>query len=93
VNTATSSGGDAAVDYSASISPPQDQPRTHRLFGAHMNSVVTYQNATTAWILTDDFLSRMSSTVYQRFAGGGHFAGVKVIRGYTDLSKKAEEKG
>lgn len=92
VDTTTSSGGDATVDYSTSISPPQDQPRTHRLFGAHMNSVVTYQNATTAWILTDDFLSRMSSTVYQRFAGGGHFAGVKVIRGYADLSKKAEEK-
>lgn len=87
-----SSAEDSAVDYSTSISPPQGQPRTHRLFGAHMNSVVTYQNATTAWILTDDFLSRMSSTVYQRFAGGGHFAGVKVIRGYTDLSKKAEEK-
>ncbi|OCL13588.1 DDHD-domain-containing protein [Glonium stellatum] len=88
----TSSSEDAPAEHVNNVSPPQDQPSTHRLFGAHMNSVVTYQNATTAWILTDDFLSRMSSTVYQRFAGGGHFAGVKLIRGYTDSSKKLEEK-
>ncbi|KAI9685852.1 MAG: hypothetical protein M1822_004130 [Bathelium mastoideum] len=66
----------------------QSQTKTHRLFGAHMNSMVTYQDATTAWMLTDDFMSRMSSNMYERFAGGGHFAGVKVIRGYSDLSKK-----
>ena len=66
----------------------QSQTKTHRLFGAHMNSVVTYQDATIAWVLTDDFLSRMSSTMYERFAGGGHFAGVKMIRGYSSLSKK-----
>ena len=58
-----------------------------------MNSVVTYQDSTTAWILTDDFLSRMSSTMYERFAGGGHFAGVKAIRGYTGpVKKNAAEK-
>ena len=61
---------------------------THRLFGPYSHSVVTYQDATTAWILTDDFLSRMSSTVYQRFAGGSHFAGIKVTRGYLDPSKR-----
>ncbi|KAF2835593.1 DDHD-domain-containing protein [Patellaria atrata CBS 101060] len=66
--------------------------KTHRLFGAHMNSVVTYQDAATAWLLTDDFLSRMSSTMYQRFAGGGHFAGVKLMRGYVDFSKKTDGK-
>ncbi|KAK4991469.1 hypothetical protein LTR50_001861 [Elasticomyces elasticus] len=65
---------------------------THRLFGAHMNSVVTYQDGTTAWLLTDDFMSRMSSSMYQRFAGGGHFAGMKVIRGYTDPLIKPEGK-
>ncbi|KAI9699586.1 MAG: hypothetical protein M1820_007085 [Bogoriella megaspora] len=63
--------------------------KTHRLFGAHMNSLVTYQDSTTAWLLTDDFLSRMSSTMYERFAGGGHFAGVKLIRGFTESVKKA----
>ncbi|KAF2147254.1 uncharacterized protein K452DRAFT_4209 [Aplosporella prunicola CBS 121167] len=69
----------------------QENPKTHRLFGAHMNSVVTYQDATTAWLLTDDFLSRMSSTMYQRFAGGGHFAGVKLIRGFVDLKSEREK--
>ncbi|EMC95971.1 hypothetical protein BAUCODRAFT_70900 [Baudoinia panamericana UAMH 10762] len=61
---------------------------THRLFGAHMNSVVTYQDATTAWLLTDDFLSRMNYSVYQRFAGGGHFAGMRMTRGYINPSQK-----
>lgn len=68
------------------------QLQTQRLFGSYMNSVVTYQDATVAWLLTDDFLSRMSSTVYQRFAGGGHLGGVKVVRGYTEASKPKEKK-
>ncbi|KAF4551441.1 DDHD domain-containing protein 2 [Elsinoe fawcettii] len=66
--------------------------RTHRLFGPYSNSVVTYQDATTAYILTDDFMSRMSSTVYGRFAGGSHFAGMKVTRGYVDTGKRVEVK-
>lgn len=66
--------------------------QTQRLFGTYMNSVVTYQDATVAWLLTDDFLSRMSSTVYQRFAGGGHLGGVKVVRGYSESSKGKEKK-
>lgn len=66
--------------------------QTQRLFGTYMNSVVTYQDATTAWILTDDLLSRMSSTVYQRFAGGGHLGGVKVVRGFSEASKAKEDK-
>ncbi|KAF2228031.1 DDHD domain-containing protein [Elsinoe ampelina] len=66
--------------------------RTHRLFGPYSNSVVTYQDATTAYILTDDFMSRMSSTVYGRFAGGSHFAGMKVTRGHVDTAKKVEVK-
>ncbi|KAF2155080.1 DDHD-domain-containing protein [Myriangium duriaei CBS 260.36] len=65
---------------------------THRLFGPYSNSMVTYQDATTAWILTDDFMSRMSGTVYQRFAGGSHFAGMKVTRGYVDSAKKGDTK-
>ena len=79
---------------------PKDEPsipvkfelQTQRLFGAYMNSVVTYQDATTAWLLTDDFLSRMSSTVYQRFAGGGHLGGVKVVRGYSEANNSKETK-
>ena len=57
-----------------------------------MNSVVTYQDATTAWLITDDFLSRMNYTMYQRFAGGGHFGGVKLTRGYERPAKKPESK-
>ena len=57
-----------------------------------MNSMVTYQDATTAFIVTDDLLSRMSGTVYERFAGGAHFAGVKVVRGYNEQVKKTNLK-
>lgn len=82
------------------IEKPKEEPsipkkfelQTQRLFGAYMNSVVTYQDATTAWLLTDDFLSRMSSTVYQRFAGGGHLGGVRVLRGYSEADKTKETK-
>ena len=75
-----------AKDGKESI-PQKFELHTQRLFGAYMNSVVTYQDKTTAWLLTDDFLSRMSSTVYQRFAGGGHLGGVKVVRGYSEQNK------
>ena len=68
------------------------QLQTQRLFGQYMNSVVTYQDANVAWILTDDFLSRMSSTVYQRFAGGGHLGGVKVVRGYAEAKSVKDTK-
>ncbi len=65
----------------------QRQLKTHRLFGTYMNTAVTYQNGTTAWLLSDDFLSRMSSTVYERFAGGGHLGGTKMIRGFHEPGK------
>lgn len=71
---------------------PKFQLQTHRLFGTYMNTVVTYQDATVAWLLTDDFLSRMSSTVYQRFAGGGHLGGMKLVRGYTENIHGKESK-
>ncbi|KZF20128.1 DDHD-domain-containing protein [Xylona heveae TC161] len=71
---------------------PANQLHTHRLFGTYMNSVVTYQDDRTAWLLSDDFMSRMSSSMYQRFAGGGHLGGVKVIRGYSEPGKVKELK-
>ncbi|KAF1963737.1 DDHD-domain-containing protein [Byssothecium circinans] len=89
---------DAEASTSASTSdeksstPPDDSSRTYRLFGSHMNSVVTYQDDTTAWILTDDMWSRMGSTLYQRFAGAAHYAGTKYVRGYTDPTKKKDAK-
>jgi hypothetical protein len=67
---------------------PENVQRTFRLFGAHMNSVVTYQDETTAWIMTDDFLSGMRGTMYESFGGGAHYAGVKVVRGCNNSIKK-----
>jgi hypothetical protein len=46
-----------------------------------MNSTVTYQDSTVAWLNYDDFMSRVSSTVYQRFGAVG---GTKVVRGYVE---------
>jgi len=63
------------------------QPQTHRLFGSYMNSIVTYQDDTVAWLSDDSIVSRMSTTVYQRFAGGGYMSGVKIVRGYTKDDK------
>lgn len=82
----TSSGENAATPNA-----PAETPRTHRLFGAHMNSTVTFQDETTAWLLTDDMWARMGSTLYQRFAGGAHYAGYKYIRGYTDPEEKKKQ--
>jgi hypothetical protein len=62
---------------------------TYRLFGAYMNSSVTYQDGTTAWLTADDFMSRMSSTVYGRFGGLG---GTKLVRGFTESGKGDDEK-
>lgn len=56
-------------------------PNSYRLFGAHMNTTVTYQDDTVAYLATDDFLSRVSNTVYGRFVGYG---GTKVVRGWSD---------
>lgn len=85
---------DASATKDASKADPQGPTTlpTHRLFGSHMNSVVAYQDETSAWLLSDDFISRMSSSVYQRFAGGAHRSGTKVMRGYQDLSKKKAAK-
>ncbi len=73
---------------SSTSTAPAPSPRSYRLFGAYMNSTVTYQDETTAWLLTDDAWTRMNSTLYERFAGGAHYAGLKYIRGYTDTSDK-----
>jgi hypothetical protein len=71
---------------------PQHQPQTYRLFGGYMNSVVTYQDSSTAWLSSDSMLSWVTSTVYERFAGGGYMGGVKLVRGYTEPKNSKEEK-
>lgn len=71
---------------------PVHQPQTYRLFGTYMNSVVTYQDNTVAWLSSDGIMSKFSSTVYQRFAGGGYMSGVKIVRGYTEPGKSSDVK-
>ena len=84
--------GSAHVPESVDTDENEQLPNNHRLFGTHMNSVVTYQDEKTAWLLTDDFMSRMNFSMYRRFAGGGHFAGVKLTRGYVSPGKKTDSK-
>ncbi len=66
----------------ADSSKPEQAPNSYRLFGTHMNTTVSYQDSHTAWLATDDFMSRMSSTLagYGRFGG---FSGTKVVRGFS----------
>lgn len=77
----------AQADQSLKVMGPAPQPSTNRLFGAWMNSIATYQDSTTAWLNSDGVLSWVTSTVYERFAGGGFLSGVKVVRGYTEPGK------
>ncbi|KAL2162451.1 hypothetical protein VTH06DRAFT_7364 [Thermothelomyces fergusii] len=81
--------GDAAKKEPPAL---QHQPQTYRLFGNYMNSVVTYQDSNTAWLSSDGVLSWVTSTVYEKFAGGGYMSGVKLVRGYTEPKKSKEEK-
>lgn len=74
------------------VSTTQHQPQTQRLFGAHLNSIVTYQDSSVAWLSSEGVLSWVTSTVYERFAGGGYMSGIKLVRGYTEASKAKEEK-
>ena len=72
--------------------PPKESLKSQRLFGPYSNAIVTYVDANTAWLVTDDLMSRMSSTVYAQFGGGGHFGGTKLTRGYTELGKPKDGK-
>jgi hypothetical protein len=84
---------EAQDDASKKVPPaPHHQPQTYRLFGGYMNSVVTYQDSTTAWLSSEGMLSWVTSTVYERFAGGGYMSGVKLVRGYAEPKKAKEEK-
>lgn len=74
-----SGGGNGAT---SGTEPPQ-----YRLFGAYMNRIVVYQDASTAWVNTDDFMSRVSTTVYQKLGG---VPGTKVVRGLTESRRPRE---
>lgn len=83
---------------SSSLSTPSAQPQSYRLFGTYMNNLATYQDASTAWLSSDSMLSWVTSSVYERFAGGGYMSGVKLTRGFSespqakDKDTKAKEK-
>lgn len=70
----------------ASTATPSGTPQ-YRLFGAYMNNIVTYQDESTALLTTDDFMSRMSTTVYQTL---GRTSGNKVVRGYGEARRPRE---
>ncbi|KAK1141374.1 hypothetical protein N8T08_009165 [Aspergillus melleus] len=59
--------------------------RNYRLFGAYMKSIVTYQDHTAALITNDDFMSRVSTTVYQKLGG---VPGTKLVRGFMETGKE-----
>lgn len=68
------------------------QQITWRLFGAYMNSFVVYADAQSAWLMTDDFYGKLSSSLYQRISSGQHMGGIKLVRGYSEPSKFTPEK-
>ncbi|KAL2859949.1 DDHD family phospholipase [Aspergillus lucknowensis] len=63
------------------------EARKYRLFGSYMNSIVTYQDSTTALLTGDDFMSRVSTTVYQTLGG---VAGTRLVRGFTETKRQNE---
>lgn len=69
----------------ADTNKSEQAPNSYRLFGIHMNTTVSYQDSNTAWLASDDFMSRMSNTLvgYGRFGG---FSGTKVVRGFSQTS-------
>lgn len=87
----------SAEQKSASGAPPPSKNAkgpappllTHRLFGSYMNHTATYQDTSTVWILSDDFMSKVSSAMLQRFVGG---SGTRYIRGYAEVLKKKSPK-
>ncbi|KAJ6103253.1 hypothetical protein N7486_005680 [Penicillium sp. IBT 16267x] len=93
-----SHGSQPDLGPSSNQEPPKPIPQTtgnesssgptsdsqYRLFGAYMNRIVVYQDASTAWINTDDFMSRVSTTVYQTLGG---VPGTKVVRGLVELRR------
>lgn len=75
----------------AQSSSSNPQPEPYRLFGPYMNSTVTFEDSTTAWLASDTMLSWVTSSVYERFAGGGYMSGIKLIRGYSEPNKKQDK--
>ncbi|KAI1372953.1 DDHD domain-containing protein [Hypoxylon crocopeplum] len=92
LKAAAKSQADGPLKPTASQPATQHQPQTYRLFGTYMNSVATYQDSTTAWLSSESVFSWVTSTVYQKFAGGGYMNGIKLVRGYSEPGKSKEGK-
>lgn len=93
--SSSSTTGSGAQDKSKpkpSPTAPTFHPESHRLFGQYMSHVATYQDESTAWLSTDSMLSWVTSTMYERFSGGGYMSGVKVVRGYSEPKKAKDDK-
>jgi hypothetical protein len=52
-----------------------------------MNNIVTYQDSTIALLTSDDFMSRVSKTVYQTLGG---VPGTRLVRGFSEMKKYNE---
>ncbi|KAB8232358.1 DDHD domain-containing protein [Aspergillus alliaceus] len=66
---------------------PANGAHSYRLFGAYMNSLVTYQDSSTALLVNDDFMSRVSTTVYQKLGG---VPGTRLVRGFAEINRQRE---
>lgn len=75
-----------AQSGNGSTAHPMD-PQQYRLFGTYMNRTVAYQDSSTAWLTADDFMSRVSTTVYQKLGG---VPGTKVVRGLVEPRRAKE---
>lgn len=73
--------GKASRNPAESVKMSGAQSRSHRLFGAYMNSIAYYHDSVGASLKYDDFVSRMSTTVYESLGGVG---GIKVVRGFQE---------
>ncbi|KAI1639941.1 DDHD domain-containing protein [Biscogniauxia mediterranea] len=88
---AVKSQTDSSLKPTPSQPGTQHQPQTYRLFGTYMNNIATYQDSTTVWLSSESVFSWVTSTVYQRFAGGGYMNGIKLVRGYTEPGKATKD--
>jgi hypothetical protein len=83
----TSQKPDGTATPNVNKSSEQTTANSYRLFGSWMNTTVTYQDSNVAYLAQDDFMSRVSMTMWERF---GTYGGVKVVRGWSDLGKVAD---
>ncbi|GAB1199804.1 hypothetical protein APSETT444_009163 [Aspergillus pseudonomiae] len=78
---------DRAEDAGHMTHVPANGLHTYRLFGAYMNSLVTYQDSSSALLTNDDFMSRVSTTVYQKLGG---VPGTRLVRGFSETKRQKE---